>query len=140
MKNVLIAVAGIAVGLSASAVFAGSQCCPGSKKAAKADGVTVQTASAAAATEKQKCSMDCLADAGLSAEQMEQIKAFKAECDAKGGCSVESAEKMKAKLATILSAEQMEKLKASCAEKGCAMPEAKTDSASTEAVETAPAS
>ena len=127
MKKSMTALAGVIVVCVATTGFSGPQCCPAKKKAAADGRDDIKTASA-----KESCSMECLVSADLSEEQLEKIKAFKAECDAAGGCSYESANKMKAKLASVLSPEQMEKMMASCSEKGCVMPQAKVEDATTD--------
>lgn len=120
MKKLGIVFAGMIIAFGTTTSFAGSKCCPGAKKAAKA-AATVETASAKAA-----CAVDCFAGLDLSAEQTEQIKAFKDECAAAGGCTVEAKAKMEAKLAEILTADQMAKFKAACEASGCSS-QAKTD-------------
>lgn len=124
MKKSMTALAGVIVACAATTGFSGPQCCPASKK------VSVEEKSDKIASAKATCSMDCLVSADLSEEQWEQIKTFKAECDANGGCSVESANKMKEKLASVLSSDQMQKMMASCSEKGCVMPQAKAEETS----------
>ena len=122
MKLFTMAFAAALVGLMSTTTFAGSKCCPASKKAAKA-AASVETASA-----KAGCYTECLSDAGLSKEQWAQVKSLEAECATADGCSLEAKSKMDAKLATILSADQVSKMKSACETKGCSS-QAKTGEA-----------
>ena len=90
---------------------AGSSCCPGA--AAKAE---AKVAKAKAAS----CADDCLAELTLTDEQKQKVTALMQECNV-SGCSEESAEKLTAGLKSILSEDQLTRMKDNCAKKGCTL-------------------
>lgn len=119
MKKLIIALAGVL--MVAGYAQAGAGCCPWSaKKADAADQAKGKVAEVQAAL--SGCDMACLDTLNLTAEQKEKIDLVRADCDVME-CSESAIKKMSAELATILSEEQIEKMKEYCAEE-CASKEA----------------
>jgi Spy/CpxP family protein refolding chaperone len=102
IKQVLSMMLAGAVLFGGSAVYAGSACCPASKKA-----------KTEAKAGKEGSCVDVLSKLNLSDEQKKKVEALRADCD-KEGCSETSKVKFTKGLKEILTPEQIAACKTEC--------------------------